>query len=152
MSRSCGRPSRGEPTIRINGKPMAASETQPAQMAAVGGTILAVLLVAGWLAAARTLWRREDWARLFLILAAMFAVANQLHFAIKYPFDNHGVIKGTYLQFVGPVFCALAALAISWLWNRRQPVTRILAIVGIVGIALSASYSLFAKVVIPIWG
>jgi 4-amino-4-deoxy-L-arabinose transferase-like glycosyltransferase len=145
-------PKPGEPTIRINGKAMAASETHPAQMAAVGGTILAVLLVAGWLAAARTLWRREDWARLFLILAGMFAVANQLHFAIKYPFDNHGVIKGTYLQFVGPVFCALAALAISWLWNRRHVVTRILAIVGIVGIALSASYSLFAKVVIPIWG
>lgn len=146
------RPKPGTPAIMINGKPMAIAATHPAQMAAVGGTILAVMLVAGWLVAARTLWRREDWARLFLILAAMFAVANQLHFAIKYPFDHHGVIKGTYLQFVGPVFCALAAQAIGWLWNRRRPISRALAVVGMAGIALSASYSLYAKIVVPLWG
>ena len=82
----------------------------------------------------------------------MFAVTNQLHFAIKYPFDHHGVIKGTYLQFAGPIFCALAALAIAWLWNRRHPITRVLALVGMFGIALSASYSVYAKIIVPLWG
>ena len=146
------RPKPREPTININGKPMRTAAIGPAQAAAVGGTILAALLVAGWLVSARTLWRREDWPRLFLILTAMFVVVNQLHFAVKYPFDNHGVIKGTYLQFAGPVMCAVTALAISWLWNRRHPITRALAVVGMAGIALSASYSIYAKVVVPLWG
>jgi hypothetical protein len=80
------------------------------------------------------------------------ALLNQLHFAIRFPFDHHGVVKGTYLQFAGPVLCALAAFGISWLWNRRTAVTRALAVVGMAGIALSASYSIFAKIVAPLWG
>jgi 4-amino-4-deoxy-L-arabinose transferase-like glycosyltransferase len=146
------RPKPREPTIMINGKPMRTAAIGPAQAAAVGGTILAALLAAGWLGAARTTRRRQDWARLFLVLTAMFPVVNQLHFAVKYPFDNHGVIKGTYLQMAGPVMCALAALAIAWLWNRRHPISRALAVAGMAGMALSASYSIFAKVVVPLWG
>ena len=65
-----------------------------------------------------------------LVLVVMFATLNQLHFSIRFPYDNHGPTKGAYLQFAGPLFCALAALGIAWLWNRRHPITRLLAVVG----------------------
>jgi 4-amino-4-deoxy-L-arabinose transferase-like glycosyltransferase len=142
----------GHHAIKMSGKLMRQAAFPPARAAVIGGTILAALLVAAWLGSARALWRRDDHARLLLILTAMVAVLNQLHFAIRFPFDGHGVIKGTYLQFAGPIYCALAALGIGWLWDRGRPISRLLALVGMAGIALSASYSIYAKIVVPIWG
>jgi 4-amino-4-deoxy-L-arabinose transferase-like glycosyltransferase len=146
------RPKPRQSAMMINGKPMLTAALQPARAAVWGGTILAALAVVAWLVSARTLWRRQDYARLMLVLVAMFATLNQLHFSVRFPYDNHGPTKGAYLQFAGPIFCVLAALGIAWLWNRRHPITRALAVVGMLGIVLSASYSVYAKIIVPLSG
>jgi len=146
------RPPRGVPATLVNGKPMRTAALAPAVMAVIGGLVLAVLVVVAWLVSARTLWRRDDHARLLLIVAVGLATLAQVHFSIRFYIDRMGPTKGTYLQFVGPIYCALAGAAIGWLWNRRRPIARALAVVGMVAIALSATYSVFAKVVVPLWG
>jgi hypothetical protein len=145
-------PKAGMPRTLINGKPLRLAAFLPAQLSAVGGTALALLAAAALLVAGRAAWRRGDYARLLLLLAVPLAVAGQLHFAIRFPKDHFGPIKGVYLQFVAPIFCALSGLAIAALWNRRNPVTRVLAIGGIAAIGLVATYTFYAKVYVPLWG
>ena len=95
------RPKANAPAVRINGKPMLTSAILPARGSVIGGTAVALLAVVAWLVSARTLWRREDYARLLLLLAALLAMVGQLHFAVRFPNDNSGPIKGAYLQFAG---------------------------------------------------
>jgi 4-amino-4-deoxy-L-arabinose transferase-like glycosyltransferase len=141
----------GTPTIPVNnGKPMRASALLPARGSVLGGTALAALAAAAWFFSARRLWRRGDDGRLVLLLAGMFAVVGQLSFAIRYPNDHAGPIKGAYLQFAGPLYCALAGLAIAALWNRRGIVARTLALGGIAAIGLVAVYTVYARVVVPL--
>jgi hypothetical protein len=146
------RPGPKTPTMSINGKPMRASALWPSRASVVGGTALALLAVAAWLVAARTLWRREDDGRILLLLVGLLAVVGQLHFSIQFPVDHHGVTKGAYLQFAASVYCALAGLAIATLWNRRGILSRLLALGGMAAIVLVAVYSVFAKVVVPLFG
>jgi hypothetical protein len=71
---------------------------------------------------------------------------------VRFRVDDAGPIKGAYVQFVGPIFCALTGLAIAWLWNRRNPITYALAIAAMGAIGLVAVYTIYAKVVVPIAG
>jgi 4-amino-4-deoxy-L-arabinose transferase-like glycosyltransferase len=143
-------PAPGTPTVKFNSKPMRVSAILPSRGSVVGGTALALLAVAAWLISARRLWRRGDDGRLVLLLVGLCAVLGQLHFAIRFPNDNLGPIKGAYLQFAGPVYCALAGLAIATLWNRRGIVSRLLALGGMAAITLVATYTVFAKIVVPL--
>lgn len=114
------------------------------------GTIIALITVIAWFAAARVLWRRrEDGApdpRFALLLAPFGALIGQLHFATKYPNDNFGPIKGAYLQFVAPVLCALFGAAVAWMWRRRAAVRwRVAALIALGAVALVAAYSINAR-------
>jgi 4-amino-4-deoxy-L-arabinose transferase-like glycosyltransferase len=146
------RPSPGMAFTWINAKPFRIAAYLPSRLSVVGGTGLAFLMAAALLVGMRTLWRRQDYARLTLLLAALLAIAGQLHFAVRFRVDDAGPIKGGYLQFVGPIFCALTGLAIAWLWSRRNPITYALAIAAMGAIGLVAVYTIYARVVVPIAG
>jgi 4-amino-4-deoxy-L-arabinose transferase-like glycosyltransferase len=144
------RPGEGVPSVQYVYKPMRASAVAPARASVMGGTLLFALAAAAWVVAARRLWWRGDDGRLVLLLAALLPVLGQLHYAIKFPADGQGPIKGAYLQCAGPIYCALAGFAIVWLWNRRKLAPRALAAAGVFAIALVAAYTIFAKIVVPL--
>jgi len=144
------RPPPGAPFMRLNGTPVPAAALLPSQLSVIGGTVLALLAAVAWLIATRALWRRGDYARLAVVLVAATATLGQLHFAVKYPSDISGQVKGAYLQFAAPVFCGLAAWGIAALWGRRRLVPRLLAIAGMAAIALVATYTIYAKIVVPL--
>jgi hypothetical protein len=146
------RPAPGAPVLSINSKPLRPSALLLSRASVLGGTGLALLAVAAWLILARTLWRRGDHSRLVLLLVALLATLGQLHFAVRFPNDRSGPIKGSYLQFAGTVFCGLAGLAIATLWNRRRIVPRLLAVAGMAAVALVAAYTVFARIVVPLGG
>jgi hypothetical protein len=112
-------------------------------LSVAGGTVIALLTALAWLGAARTLWRRPEDPRLVLLLIPLLALLGQLHFAVRYPNDSWGPIKGTYLQFVAPVLCGLYGLGVAWLWRRR--VTRILALLAIGALGLVAGYVTYCR-------
>jgi hypothetical protein len=142
----------GVPTVIKNAKPVRISAMPLSRASMVGGTFLAAATVIAWLIAARVLWRRRDDVRLMPLLVGLLAIVGQLHFATRYPYDTMGPVKGVYLQFAGPVYCAMTGLAGGLLWGRRRPLPRLTAL-GLVGAtALVAAYTIFARVVIPITG
>jgi hypothetical protein len=118
-------------------------------LSVVGGTLIALVTMIAWFAAARRLWRRRDDGepdpRFALLLAPLVGLLGQLHFAIKYPNDNFGPIKGAYLQFIAPVLCALFGVGVAWMWRRGGWRWRTPAVMVLGGLALVAAYSLQAR-------
>lgn len=115
-----------------------------------GGTAIALVTVLAWFGAVRALWRRRADGtldpRFALLLAPLGALIGQLHFAVKYPNDNFGPIKGAYLQFVAPVLCALFGVGVAWMWRRRARwAWRLAALAAIGCVALVAAYSVHAR-------
>jgi hypothetical protein len=120
-------------------------------LSVAGGTLIALVTVLAWFGAVRALWRRredgEPDPRFALLLAPLGALIGQLHFAIKYPNDNFGPIKGAYLQFIGPVLCALFGVGVAWMWRRARGrrLWRGAALVAMGAVALVAVYSVHAR-------
>jgi len=117
-------------------------------LSVVGGTVIALVTLVAWFGAARALWRRRDGdpdPRFALLLAPLGALIGQLHFAIKYPNDNFGPIKGAYLQFIAPVLCALFGFGVAWMWRRGGRGWRAAAVTSLCALALVAVYSLHAR-------
>jgi 4-amino-4-deoxy-L-arabinose transferase-like glycosyltransferase len=132
----------GEPLETKNHRPMRASSFELSLWSVRGGAILAVLAIAAWLVAVRRMWRRPDDARLVLLLIPLLAVLGQLTFAIKYPNDTYGPVKGAYLQFGMPPVFALVGLATAWAWQRGRRRWRALAVAAIAAQLAVATYSL----------
>ncbi|HXT96189.1 MAG TPA: glycosyltransferase family 39 protein [Polyangia bacterium] len=103
-----------------------------------GGTFIALLTLLAWLGAAKKLRDRPDDPRAVLLLVPLLAVLGHIHFATKYPNNDFGPIKGHYMQFVAPVFCALFGLAVAWMWRRVR--TRAGAVAAVAALALVAVY------------
>ncbi|MFL5307690.1 MAG: ArnT family glycosyltransferase [Polyangia bacterium] len=89
-------------------------------LSVIGGTLIAALTLLAWFGAVRALRARPQDPRAVLLFVPLLALLGQIHFAIKYPNDNFGPIKGAYLQFVTPILSALFGLAVAWMWRRRR--------------------------------
>ncbi len=99
---------------------------------------LAAMVVVAWRS-----FRARDALAFLLLGFPLLAVAGQLHFSIRYPFDEEGMIKAHYMVFAaGPLF-GLFGLAVSAAWSFRwwsKPIALgLLAAFGVV-----ASYTLMA--------
>ena len=88
-------------------------------LSVIGGTLISALTVLAWFGALRWMRARPQDPRAVLLFLPLVALLGQIHFAIKYPNDNFGPIKGAYLQFVTPILSALFGLAVAWMWRRR---------------------------------
>jgi 4-amino-4-deoxy-L-arabinose transferase-like glycosyltransferase len=84
------------------------------------GAVVALTTVLAWFAITRAAWRRRHAATLTLLLFPAAALVGQLHFAIEYPNDTYGPVKGVYLQFAAPVMLAVFGLGVEWLWARPR--------------------------------
>ena len=118
-------------------------------LSVAGGTLIALVTTMAWFGAVRRLWPRrpdgEPDPRFALLLVPLFGLLGQLHFAVKYPNDDFGPIKGAYLQFVAPVLCAMFGVGVAWMWRRGRRSWRVGALVALGGLALVAVYSLHAR-------
>jgi hypothetical protein len=118
-------------------------------LSVVGGTVIALVTMIAWFGTWRRLWRRredgEPDPRLALLIPPLIALVGLIHFVTKYPNDNFGPIKGTYLQFTAPVLCALFGVGVAWMWRRGGRVWRAAAVVALGGLALVTAYSLHAR-------
>lgn len=109
-------------------------------LSTVGGTVLAGLAFLAWFGSWRAFRARPPDPRLVLLLIPLLAVLGQMHFSTKYPNDNFGTIKGTYLQFVAPILCGLTGIAVAWMWRRAW--ARAGAIAAIGALALVGLYTI----------
>jgi hypothetical protein len=118
-------------------------------LSVAGGTLIALVTTMAWFGAVRRLWRRrpdgEPDPRFALLIVPLIGLLGQLHFAVKYPNDDFGPIKGAYLQFVAPVLCAMFGVGVAWMWRRGRRLWRVGAVVALGGLALVAVYSLHAR-------
>jgi 4-amino-4-deoxy-L-arabinose transferase-like glycosyltransferase len=118
-------------------------------LSVAGGTGIALVTVIAWFGAFRRLWRRredgEPDPRLALLIAPLLALIGLVHFVTKYPNDNFGPVKGTYLQFTAPVLCALFGVGVAWMWRQGRKGWRAAAVIALGGLALVAAYSLHAR-------
>jgi hypothetical protein len=124
-----------------NGRTLRRSSLPFARAAFHAGLVIALTVVLAWLAAIASVWRRRDLARLLLLVAPLAAFLALLAFTIEYAINEHGVVKGSYLQFAALPLSALFGLAVAWLRDRVRP----LALVPLVALATLAVYTLVSR-------
>ncbi len=128
----------GERLHQIAYRPVPALAFVLSCLSVTGGTLIAGLTVLAWFGALRWLRARPRDPRIVLLLVPLLALLGQIHFAIKYPNDNFGPIKGAYLQFVTPILSALFGIAVAWMWRHRR--ARAGAVAALVALLLVAVY------------
>jgi hypothetical protein len=131
----------GAPALIVYEKPMPAAVLGPARASMAGGTVLAAVAAAAWAAAAIGAARRRAWDAIFLLLVPLGALVAQLAFAVTYPHDWLGVVKGAYMQFAAPTLHATLGLGIAWLARRARP----LAAVSLAALGAVWFYTLFCR-------
>ena len=109
------------PAFNCNGRDIPASELWPARLSFHGGLVIALVSALAWLLAVRRQAAQRDVPRLFLLLAPASGVLGLLLFAVDYPFDNLGVVKGAYLQYLMLPLAAVFGIACEWLLQRARP-------------------------------
>ena len=95
-----------------------------ARAAVVGGTVIFVATLFGWVAALRRTFRFRDYGRLTVVFVPLSMLAATIQFATKYPVDLYGVVKGIYMSFGTPPLYAAFGIAAGWAvrTRRRLPV------------------------------
>jgi len=119
-----------------------------ARLAVVGGTVIFFAAVVAWLLAARHVLRRRDAGRLALLLIPFGTLLASLAFAIRYPIDTYGVIKGVYMTFGAPPVYALYGVGVEW--SRRQPERWPILGLLLVALWLVAAYSVLCRLGVPL--
>jgi hypothetical protein len=118
------------------------------QLAAIGGTVIFVATLVAWCKSLVPVLRALDFARLMFLLVPLGTLVAALHFAIKYPVDSYGVVKGVYMQFGSAPLYALFGLSFAWLWARRDlwPLTVTLA-AALWGVT---TYTVYCRLHVPL--
>jgi hypothetical protein len=129
-------------------RPITPKLFRASQYAAAGGIVIFLATIVTWLAVMPRTFRRRDWGRLALLLVPLFTLLSALHFAVAYPLDSYGVVKGIYMHFGAPPLYALFGLAVAWAFQKpiRWPLFG--ALLG--ALWLVASYTLFCRLRVPI--
>jgi hypothetical protein len=105
--------------MRVNrSRPVTKQLLAAAQYAVMGGTVIFAATVASWFAVTRRSFRRREFGQLALVLVPLFTVLAAIHFAVAYPIDRYGVVKGVYMQFGAPPLYALFGVAVAWARER----------------------------------
>jgi 4-amino-4-deoxy-L-arabinose transferase-like glycosyltransferase len=132
----------------VNGWPVRPAVVAAARVAMACGTLIALTTAAAFFLAMLALWRRRDVAALAMLSVPLLALLGQLHFAVQFPVDREGMVKGSYLQIAALPLAALFASALAWLW--RRPLGRLLAGLNLAALAGVAGYLLICGAVA--WG
>jgi hypothetical protein len=125
------------------GRPIRPAVFTFSRLSVLGGTLIAAATAAAWCACAFAWRRRRDPAELVLLIAPLIGLLAAIHFAVQYPFDDLGHIKGTFLQWTAAPLCGLFGVAFGWLWERRR--ARPVAVALLCALAFVACYSACAR-------
>ena len=117
-----------------------------ARVSAATGTVISAITVCAWGALVVRLLRRRDVARLVLLSFPLFGLLGQLSFAIQFPYDWEGVVKGIYLHFSAAPLYAVFAVGLVWLWRHAR--TRPIAVLGFLSLVGVASYTVHCLLLI----
>jgi hypothetical protein len=129
-------------------RPLTPQLFRASQYAVCGGIVIFLATVGAWLSVMpRTFWRR-DWARMALLLVPLFMLVSAMHFAVEYPVDTYGVVKGIYMHFAAPPMYALFGLAVAWAWQRPHRWPLFGALVG--ALWLVAAYTVYCRLRVPL--
>ncbi len=129
-------------------RPLSTKVLAVSQYAIVGGTAIFFATLVAWLCSTPQTFRRRDWGLLALLIMPLIAVIFALHFAIEYPIDNYGVVKGAYMIFAAPPLYGLFGLAAAW--SLRTPVRWPLFATLAGALWLVASYTFYCRLRLPI--
>jgi hypothetical protein len=137
------RPKPEEPIIGVTTHgPLAVRTARWMRASVAGGTVIALMTALAFIAALVVVLLRRDWERVALLLVPLVALVGQLHFAVFYPYDDQGPVKGLYLQFAAAPLYGIAGLAVGWLLRRRW--WRIAVIIPVVALLPIVGYVLYA--------
>jgi 4-amino-4-deoxy-L-arabinose transferase-like glycosyltransferase len=136
-------PNKASPMRVNNARPMSKKVLAASQYAVTGGTLIFLATVGAWFAATHRLFRRREFGLLGLMLVPLITLLAAVHFAVVYPVDSHGVVKGVYMQFGAPPMYALFGVAVLWAQQKswRWPLFSALC----VALWLVAAYTLYCR-------
>lgn len=127
----------------VNGRQMTQDVMISSQRSMIGGTMIALAALVGWIVAAAVVWRRRDLRFVALLVLPVLTLLSGLHFGIKYPFDGEGVIKSSYLQFGMMTLYGTFGVSFAWTLERRR--TWPLFVLLTVSLWLVLAYSLYCR-------
>ncbi len=127
--------------LLANTRPLTARLVWLSRGAIAGGTVILLGTIVALAVCLRRTFQSGDCGMFSLLLAPMLATLIALYFAVKYPYDTHGVVKGVYIQFGAPPLYAMFGLAVDWARERRWPILALL----LLGLGAVAAYSLCCR-------
>jgi hypothetical protein len=138
-----GLPPFGPGSIRSTRHPLTPELVSTARFSMVGGTVLSIAMFAAWVACARRTLARKDVERAYLLVVPLVMTVLAIYTAMKYPFDDGGVIKGAYMQFGAPPLYAMCGLAFQWALSRKYlaPIAGLL----VLSVVLVAGYTIYCR-------
>jgi hypothetical protein len=114
-----------------------------ARLSVIAGTFIAAITVVAWLFLAVRLARRRDAAHLAMLALPLLGLLGALSFAIQFPYDFEGVVKGVYLHFAAAPLYAVFGLGVVWL--GRRPLGKPLAWAATSSVAAVAAYTIACR-------
>ena len=109
----------------------------------IGGTLIALASTIAFVASLVRALGRRNFGHLSPLVITMVTVASGLHFAIKYPRDDFGVIKASYLLFGCAPLLAMFGLAVAWATKSRLRQPLLVVLLGALGAV--AAYTLYCR-------
>ncbi len=128
--------------LLANGRPLTPRLVTLSRGAVLGGTIILLGTLAAWAVCLRWTYRK-DWGLFAVLLVPLFTTIFMLFYAIKYPHDYMGIIKGAYMQFGTAPLYAMFGVSVDWARARlwRWPILVVL-LLGLGGVA---AYTFFCR-------
>jgi hypothetical protein len=134
--------------LHVNDGSLLPEVLRASQYSVLGGTVIFAASAVAWATAALTSLRRRAFAELCLLLVPPFMLLSALHYAVRYPVDHYGVVKGVYMQFGAPALFAAFGLAVSW--SRKKPDRWPLFGLLLASLWCVTTYTVYARLRIPL--
>jgi hypothetical protein len=129
-------------------RPMTVAVLAASRYAMFGGTVIMLASAACWFVAMRWSLRQKHFGAVAVLLVPLVTLAASVQFALKYPIDSYGVVKGVYMQFGAAPMYLLFGLAVDWSWRRvpRWPLLGLL----LASLWCVACYTIYCRLRVPI--
>jgi 4-amino-4-deoxy-L-arabinose transferase-like glycosyltransferase len=108
-----------EGTLAANSRPLTSRLVKVSRGAVYGGTIILIGTLAAWAVCLQRTFRK-DWGLFAVLFLPMLITLFALHFAVQYPRDDYGVVKGIYMQFGAAPLYAMFGVSVAWAGARRR--------------------------------
>jgi 4-amino-4-deoxy-L-arabinose transferase-like glycosyltransferase len=129
--------------LSSNDRPLTRRLVNVSRHSVMGGTLITFATSVAFAACLLRGLRGHRWDIVALLLGAGLALLSALYFAILYPTDVNGVIKGNYVQFGAPPLYAMFGVAVDW--AKRKPSRWVLLCGLLASLWFVAAYTLYCR-------